>query len=552
MTRTRRTLSLVASLALVMAAFMPALAFADDTSDNGDIGKETAAEASEDAKAEDKVDDDVDTKRDEDTGDKGDDKRTDAEDKRPDHDEDKGDKAKGDKAKGDKGDDKRTDPEDKRPDHDEGEGDDPVTGSASLTWDGQGETDCPYGYQFVLTPGGATILEASLDVDYELKKDGNGAWQFHVDAEDVEAGVTPTVTFTYETHGNEDPNFQFTSSKCLDAPAPDTVDVRVGKMVQGTHTGGDFGFRLVCDDDTDRNKDFELAHGEHEVLSLPAGLDCAVYEIEDRDADTTTVTVGGQDATNVRSGVTYAPFTASADLRVVFTNVFGDVSVGPESGAIAVTKSVTGNAVPSPTTTFGFTITCGTAAPTTFSLIAGETRTFAGLAPGTACTIVETETRGATSVEANGVAAASTTVNVAAGSTVPVTFVNGFVVPTDVLPTPPVETPPVTTPPVTTPPVTTPPVVTPPAVTPPAVTPPVTELPAPPAEVLPITVEAPVQQPTVDRPAPQPAVDTAVMGVTHTQPQVAATLPRTGIPVLALVLAGLLSLLSGAALLRRS
>jgi LPXTG-motif cell wall-anchored protein len=79
--------------------------------------------------------------------------------------------------------------------------------------------------------------------------------------------------------------------------------------------------------------------------------------------------------------------------------------------------------------------------------------------------------------------------------------------------------------------------------------------------VLPIDLEQPVVTPApvtpaptqpVVQPAPQPTVDTAVLGVTHTQPQVAAaTLPRTGIPVLAMLLAGLLSMLSGAALLRR-
>jgi LPXTG-motif cell wall-anchored protein len=94
--------------------------------------------------------------------------------------------------------------------------------------------------------------------------------------------------------------------------------------------------------------------------------------------------------------------------------------------------------------------------------------------------------------------------------------------------------------------------VIPPVSTPPATTPPAVEVPVQPVEVMPVVVERPAPQPAVDRPAAQPTGDTAVLGVTHSQPQVAAsTLPRTGIPVLAMLIAGLFSMLSGAALLRR-
>jgi hypothetical protein len=98
---TRRAVSIVASLTLVMAAFAPGMAFAEG-GDPGDKGKDIAADASEDAKADDERDS-ADEKR----NDKGDDKRDGADEKRQD-----GDKpVDPDEKRNDKGDDKRQDGE---------------------------------------------------------------------------------------------------------------------------------------------------------------------------------------------------------------------------------------------------------------------------------------------------------------------------------------------------------------------------------------------------------------------------------------------------------
>ena len=195
----------------------------------------------------------------------------------------------------------------------------------------------------------------------------------------------------------------------ISEPEPQAGSLKITKTVtgEGADLDKEFGFTAVIGTET---YEFSLKNGESELfLDIPVGTEYTVTEA-DYSADGYTANPSNQTGA----------ITGADEVTVAFTNTYTAPEPEPQTGDLAITKSVVGENA-DPENVFSFEIAfSGEGAPESpqqFTLKAGETKTFSGIPAGVQYEVKETDAGGYLPVTG----AVSGTV--AAGTT-PHTFVN--------------------------------------------------------------------------------------------------------------------------------